>query len=201
MAAAPTYCTTADVRAQLGDDGSKLPEALLQNAVTATSRAIERCCGRRFWADASPVARLYVTDGGDTVEVDDISAATGLVVETDLAGDGSFATTWAASDYRLGPLNADADGGAYAWHSLTSVGVQYFPATPWPALRVTALWGWSQVPDEVKQAAVIKSVSLFKRKDAPQGIAGFGDFGVVRIGRFDPDVTDLLRPYRRPVIA
>lgn len=199
--AAPTYCTTGDVRAQLGDDSSKLNDALLQAAVNATSRAIDKACGRRFWQDQTPVSRVYITDGSRTVEIDDVATTAGFTVATDLANDGTYSTVWAPSDWLLGPLNADADGDAFAWYTLAAVGLQYFPDVYWPALKVTAQWGWSAIPDDIHQAAVIKATSLFRRKDAPFGVAGFGDFGVVRIGRYDPDVMDLLRPYRKPVIA
>jgi hypothetical protein len=64
-------------------------------------------------------------------------------------------------------------------------------------LQVTARWGWSSVPIEVYEACLLKAAALYKRRDSVQGVAGFGDFGVVRIGRSDPDVIDLLGPYRR----
>jgi hypothetical protein len=44
---------------------------------------------------------------------------------------------------------------------------------------------------------ILKAASLFKRKDAPFGVAGINDFGPVRITRTDPDVIDLLRSFRR----
>lgn len=195
------YCSVADVRAQMGDVDGKLDQTLIEKAISATSRAIDKCCGRRFWQDAAPAARLYEVDGDDTIIVNDFATKAGLVVSTDIAGDGTFATTWQASDYWVGPLNADADGDAFAWSELTTTGRLYFPAGPGPRVRVTAQWGWSVIPDGVSEAAIIKAVSLFKRKDAPQGLAGFGEFGVVRIGRYDPDVLELLRPFKRPVIA
>jgi hypothetical protein len=61
---------------------------------------------------------------------------------------------------------------------------------------VTARWGWSAVPAAVKTATVLRAVNLFKRKDAPHGVAGFDGFGVVRL-RQDPDVMVLLQPYAR----
>lgn len=201
MALVHPYCSVEDVRAQMGDVDGKLDQTLIETAINATSRAIDRSCGRRFWQDAAPVARLYEVDGDDTVIVNDFATTAGLVVETDPAGDGTFATTWQAGDYRPGPLNADADGDAFAWYQITTTGRLGFPAGPGPFLRVTAQWGWSAIPDGVREAAIIKAVSLFKRKDAPFGIAGMGDFGVMRIGRYDPDVLELLRPYRQPVMA
>ena len=64
-------------------------------------------------------------------------------------------------------------------------------------LQVTAKHGWSAVPDDVAQACILKAAALFKRKDAPFGVAGFGEFGAVRIGKEDPQVIELLQEYRR----
>jgi hypothetical protein len=52
----------------------------------------------------------------------------------------------------------------------------------------------------VKQAALIAATDLFKLKDAPYGVAGFGEFGAVRI-QDNLRVASLLAPYRRsPVL-
>lgn len=196
------YCTAADIRAELGDDNSKLSEALIEKAVNAASRAVDKYCHRRFWQDPAPVARTYRACHPWHVDVDDISTSAGLVVKTDTGGDGTWSTTWQTGDYSLEPLNADTDGPAYAWWTIVSVGNQQFFSLPLrPSLQVTAQWGWSQVPDDVSEATILKAVSLFKRKDAPFGVAGFSDFGPVRISRKDPDVIDLLSGYVRPEFA
>ncbi|GAA0347859.1 phage head-tail connector protein [Actinoallomurus spadix] len=194
------YCSVVDVRSQLGDTGDKLDEALIERAISATSRAVERHCGRRFWQDPAPVTRLYSADCSDRLDVDDIATKDGVLVEVDRGGAGDWVALDAA-DYHLEPLNADADGGAYAWWTIVVDTGPGFPVSSRPLVRATARWGWSQIPDQVGEASLIKSVSLFRRKDAPFGVAGFGDFGVVRLSRFDPDVLELLRPLRKPVIA
>ena len=40
----------------------------------------------------------------------------------------------------------------------------------------------------IKQACIILSMRQFKRYDSPTGVMGFGDLGVMRVGRVDPDV-------------
>ncbi|MGI5232865.1 hypothetical protein [Actinoallomurus sp. CA-142502] len=197
------YCTVADVREQLNDVvNEQLSEALLERAVNASSRAVDRFCHRRFWLDAEPVARTYRPCEPYRADVDDIGTTAGLVIKTDTGGDGTWATTWQTGDYDLEPLNADADGPAYAWWTIVSVGNQQFFSLPLrPSLQVTARWGWSIVPDDVETAALLKAVSLFKRKDSPLGVAGFAEFGAVRISRSDPDVVSLLQPYVRPEFA
>lgn len=197
------YCSAEEVRSQLGDTGSKLDTALLERAVSATSRAVEKYCGRRFWQDPTPVARLFNPIDVYSVEVNDISTKTGVIVRTDNAGDASYTTTLGPNDFRLEPLNADLDGLAYSWTRIVSQRpwLQSYtgPLRP-PYLQVTARWGWSEIPDDVAEAALLKATSLFSRKDAPFGIAGFGEFGV-RISRRDPDVVELLNPFQLAGIA
>lgn len=204
MAVVNGYCTVADFRSELTDADAALDESLIENAINAASRAIDNYCGRRFWQDASPVVRQYeVEDLARPAPVDDISTSDGLVVQLDSNGDGTYAATLAAADYQLRPLNADADGGAYAWRQIALVGGRRFPRARngFANLQVTAQWGWSQVPADVAKAARLKAVALFKRKDAPFGVAGFGEFGAVRITRQDTDVQALLAPFMLPGIA
>jgi hypothetical protein len=41
---------------------------------------------------------------------------------------------------------------------------------------------------------------IFKRLDSPLGVAGFGDFGAMRVSKgLDPDVAQLVAPYVRHV--
>lgn len=203
MALVNAYCSVQDVRDQLDDSGSKLSAALIEKAVAATSRAIDRHTHRRFWKDPAVVIRVFDVCDPCTALVDDIADMVGLVVKVDNTGTGTYATTWTGTDYQLRPLNADADGGAYSWRQIGALGGKYFPAPfrGYPNLQVTAKWGWSAIPDEVSEAAILKAVSLFRRKDAPFGVAGFAEFGAVRITRRDPDVIDLLSPYVIPVVA
>lgn len=196
MAVTNGYCTLPELQQHFGDAGSKLDEDLLSRAINATSRAIDRFCGRRFWQDASVQAKVYRPRDGDIAWVDDISTTTGLIVATDDNGDGTYETTWASTDYQLEPLNANTEAVAYAWWRITAIDRYLFPVDSLRStLQVTARFGWSAVPDEVNEACILRAAAIFKRKEAVFGVAGFGDFGVVRIGRRDPDVMELLHPY------
>lgn len=194
------YASVDDVREQMSDGGDKLSVSLLERAVSSASRAVDKHCGRRFWQDAIASVRMYSAGCWDSLYVMDISTQAGLVVEVDYAGNGVWSTL-DSSSYHLEPLNADSDFSAYAWWEIVIDTGRGFTVSRRPLVRVTAQWGWSEIPDEVTEATILKAVSLFKRKDAPFGIAGFGEFGPVRITRNDPDVADLLRPYRKAVIA
>jgi hypothetical protein len=206
-ATADVYCTVGEVRGHLGDTSTspKLDTTLLQRAVTATARAIDRYCSggipgsRRFWRDPAPVPHTFWTDDPARAWVDDISTTTGLLVKTDEDGDGTFETTWTiGTDFQLEPLNAELAGVPFAWWEIVAIGQRRFPLYPQRAgLQATTRWGWSGIPIDVNQAAILKAAKLFKRTESPDGFAsGFADFGAVRISRYeDPDVAMLLEPY------
>jgi hypothetical protein len=64
-------------------------------------------------------------------------------------------------------------------------------------IRVTGTWGWPAVPDAVVQSTLLVAHRLVKRKDSPEGVTGFDQFGTVRIStRDDPDAVRYLTPYR-----
>lgn len=198
MALTNSYATTDELRTQLSDDRDVLSDDLLNRALNAASRAIDRYCGRKFWQDSTATARRYRPSDPAIAWVHDISTTTGLVIATDSTGDGSYATTWATTDYDLEPLDTDMDGEAYAWWRIVPVDRYTFPtAGRRPPLRVTAKWGWSAVPDDINEACVLRAAGLFKRKDSPHGITGFDGFGAVRVTRDDPDVIKLIWPFAR----
>lgn len=204
MALVNAYCTEQEVRDQFKDENLVLSQDLLLRAINATSRAIDRHCGRKFWQDAATVARVYRPRDAYHVFTHDISTDTGLEIKTDTTGSGTFDTTWDADDYDLEPRNVDVvaagdTGDPFAWWQITAIDGKTFPLDARKAtLQVTARFGWSGIPDDVNEAAIIKASSLFRRKDAPFGVAGFGELGAVRISRFgDPDVMALLEPYVR----
>lgn len=198
------YATVNDLRSHFGDGGSSLDQASLERAINASSRAIDRFCGRRFWSDDSVVTRTYSPDDPWLLPVDDISTRTGVIVKTGTDGS-TFPTTWAATDFTLEPRNVDVTSGtdtadAFSFYEIAATGARFFlPYGRRPTVSVTARFGWSAIPDDVIEACVLKAASLFKRKDATFGVAGFSEFGAVRITRSDPDVLDLLAEFKIPV--
>lgn len=190
------YCTVAELRGQLNDSGNRLDATELQNSIDAASREIDQYCHRRFDLDAGVSARVYPGGACLPLLIDDVGSSSGLLVETTL--DGTTYATVAASNYELQPLNADViSPTAYAWWWLAE-SPAYTTVWAWSRrIRVTARWGWSAAPAQVKQATLLRAAALFKRQDATYGVAGFGEFGVVRI-RLDPDVAALLAPLVKP---
>jgi hypothetical protein len=198
------YVSVAELLDQFGATAADVDPARMEQECKAASRAVDKWCRRRFWQNTAPVARRFKPDTSWLCFVRDIASLTGLEVRTDDAGDASFTTLWTASDYQLEPLDAEADGGAYCWTRLRSVEGQAFPWLPYgrPGVKVTARWGWSQVPEPVRDATRLLATRLYLRKDAPFGNeGGFSEMGPVRIVASDPDMTRLLRPFRRVVVV
>lgn len=200
--AVTTYCTEEEVRLHLRDLKDKLDAALLNKAISAASRAIDKHTGRRFWQDDAVTTRVYRAADVFRADIDDVSTTAGLIVKTDPAHDGSFSETWDAADFQLEPLNGGVADAGLAWDELVAIGARFFPThSRRVTLQVTARFGWAELPDQVNTACILKTVSLFRRKDAPFGIAGINEFGPVRITRRDADVVELLAPFVRLVVA
>lgn len=194
------YISIDEVRSLVGVSDSN-DDALLTGALLSACRAIDDHCGRRFYVDADVSAREYRPDAVGLVRVHDFSTTTGLVVKTDDANDATYSTTWTVStDFIVEPLNGLRDGRAWAYDAIRAVGARTFAGRVRPSVQVTAKWGWPSVPEPVKQATRLMTVAMWKRKDAAFGVAGFDQFGAVRV-RDDPMVASLLSPYMEPVVA
>jgi len=203
MAITNGYATLAEIKGYVGiPTGDTADDALLEFAVESASREIDTYVGRRFWIDPSVVVRYYTAGAEDAIEIPDgIATATGLVVKTDDDDDGTYETTWMVNtDYRLEPVNAVADGEPFT--RIVAVGDRLFPTTVYRGVEVTAKGGFATVPTPVKQATLILGSKLFKRKDAPFGVAGSPEFGSeLRILAGDRDAERLLSAYRQPWVV
>lgn len=198
------YTTLALVKSELAITDS-VDDTLLEAAINAASREIDRYCGRRFWQDGSVVTRLYHAYSHTICYVDDISTATGLVVSVDLLGYGAYDLTLTVNnDFITEPVNAALDVPAFPYTVLRVVpfAQNYFPLTARPGVKVTAKFGWPAVPDDITKAATIQSAQLFKSKDAVFGVAAFGEFGPIRVrSALHPIAEGLLSPYAKPAVG
>jgi hypothetical protein len=181
---------------------------LLEDLIESASRSIDRIANRRFYLDAVASARLYRAYSDIFVYIDDLGTTTDLVVKTDSNGNGSYAKTLTLNqDYILDPLTAPSLSRPYTQLTMVS-NTETWPIFPGltqnglrPGVQVTARWGWPSVPDDINMACLILTADLYKRKDAPGGILGLGDLGVVRMSPIGRDVTAMVRAYKKEVIA
>jgi hypothetical protein len=47
----------------------------------------------------------------------------------------------------------------------------------------------------VEYIAKLQGARLVKRRASPEGVAGFGDLGMVRVSGLDPDIESMLTPH------
>lgn len=192
---APDYATTAELREYVTRDGSTVDDTFLALALTAGSRAVDRACNRQFGSVTPVQARKYsaVWDRRRcrwVISVDDLMDATGLTVAVEA---GTITPTV------LQPVNAPQTG--KPWTRL----VVDPDATVRPTgleedeVTVTALWGWTAVPNTIKQATLLQASRIIKRRDAPFGVAGSPEMGseLRLLAKVDPDVEVAVRPYVR----
>jgi hypothetical protein len=211
MATLTDRLVTEDDLKELLGIGDTVDDNRLTLAADAATQMVQAYCDRHFVQQAAATARVYVASTPWLVEVDDISTTTGLVVKTDEDDDGVFETTWATGDYQLEPLNGKMGGQTWPYTRLRAIQSREWPSDFGQAVvQVTARWGWANpddsslyIPQPVLQAAQIQGVSIFKSADAPLGIAGFGDIGIMRLRQaMHPVAAALLAPYRRdPVLV
>ncbi len=188
LATVKTRCSISDL----------VDDATLEAVITAVSRLIDNYCGRRFYTTTDDETRYFTASDAYELWCGDLLSVTTL--ETDSDGDRVYEETWAATDYDLEPYNAPLDGQPYYLVKVAPNGNYTFPVGVAKGVKITGKFGYcalANVPAPVAEACIIQSQRLFRRKDAPFGITGAAEFGTATmIARLDPDVRQLLEPYR-----
>lgn len=195
------YATVEELKSRFGGLSDTTDDLELRLAAEAISRGIDDHCNRHFWRGTA--TRTFEATSPYCVSVGDLVSVTTL--KTDAAGDGTFETTWATTDYQLRPVNATTGAEAWPYTEIRAVGTQMFPT--WRSalarddrVQVVGVFGWPTLPAAVKQAALILAADVFQLKNAPFGMHSFGDFAM-RV-RDNPRAMMLLAPYRRsPVLV
>lgn len=180
------------------DIADTIDDIRLQDALDTATVDIDRWCRRTFQRQDEAAARRFRPTSRSLVLVDDFWTTDGLAIAVDDGGDGTYGQAWALADVDLEPLDGIVDGEpGWPFSRLVGVGDYWFPTTfRRPAVRVTAKWGWEQVPDPVRESCLILAAESFKLGDAPFGVAGYGEFGPMRV-QMNSIVQGKLRPYRR----
>jgi len=199
MAITDGYTTLQEVKSILRITDA-FEDTLLERCIESASRHIERYCERTFVSGSA--TRVFAPNDSYLCEIDDLVSVTTIKTSTD--ADGVFDTTWGSDDYQLEPLNG-ISGGVYSPYTrIRAVGDYLFPTVNWPesqgdaTVQVAGVFGYgTAIPTDVIQACNLLAVREFKRYDSPLGVAGFGEIGVVRVSRTDPDIEALLSPFRK----
>jgi hypothetical protein len=198
------YASLSEVKAaaRIADT---IDDALLEISIEASSREIDGICERVFYSSGTAV-RTYIPTDLFLLETDDIISVD--TIKSDSTGEGGFDLTWDEADYQLEPLNNLAGGIVTPFTRIRAVGSKLWPIyeprdinAGQASVQITGVFGFPSVPIAIKQATIIMSLRQFKRYDSPLGAAGFGDLGVVRVGRYDPDIEALISPWKKVRMA
>lgn len=167
-------------------------------AIESASRWIDDHCSdmdtgqtRYFYQDPSPTARLYHPDTRHLIRTGDFDSTTGMLVEVDLPGDGTF-TPMSANDWQPESV-LRVNGAPYTQITTTSY-AKVFPLGMRPRVRVTTRWGWASVPKPVTQACKILAVAFLLGIDV---ISNEDGYSLGSGGPADPFALadQLLTPY------
>ena len=196
----PDYATPAEAREYVTRHSSTVDDSFIGLDLTSASRAVDRATNRQFGL-VDDVEQRFYTPYWDrrlcrwVVEFDDLQTTTGfLPTLQDVDG----VDLGDIDDYTLEPRNAAAKG--RPWEALvvrpTSA---YVPTGLRDQAAFTAQWGWTTVPDPIKQATLLQTNRFTARRNAPFGIAGSPDEGseMRLLARLDPDVAVAIGKYRR----
>jgi hypothetical protein len=138
---------------------------------TAASREVDSMCRRSFGQHSgAATARYFRPLSSDFVMIDDAYEI--AAVEVDDAGDGTYSTTWATTDYVTEPLNGVGPNGQAGWpaSALLAIAGRCFPTSlPRPVVKVTAKWDWAVTPTDVIEATYLVANRLFYEVSVPSG--------------------------------
>jgi len=201
MAITNGYCTLAELKTYLGLSGSGQDDNL-ENAVNSSSREIDAICNRFFYQTTSE-AKYFTPNNALYLDLPDISTPSGLAVLIDTSDDGTHDTTLTINtDFYTSPLDAGNDVAGIQYQPITQIKIldtrssERFDPTIVKQVKVTCQWGWSAVPHAIKQATLLQSSRLFKRKDSPFSTYGNPETGTAELfNRFDPDAKKLIGAY------
>lgn len=193
MAWAPDYVSASELAAFMRIDDSD-DDVQLALAVSAASRAVDNHCNRQFGQVGVAEQRLYTAEWDRrrcrwVVPIDDLMDDTALTVTTE-AGE--------IDSYVLEPVNAKQKGRP-AERLVVKPGSSVSPTGEEHGVTASAPWGWTTVPDPVKEATLLQGSRVHSRRTSPFGIAGSPETGseVRLLARVDPDVAVSLSPFVR----
>lgn len=166
------------------------------DAITAASRWIERYCGRQFHSSGAVATARHFDPVGRDVHIDDCRSITSVAVDT--GDDGTHATT--VTDYQALPVGGrDPLLGEIPYTTLRalSLSVWEYHNDRRGSVKVTGLWGFSAVPDDVQRACAILAQDLLRDPESAFGGLAIAAEGVVLGARIPARVTGILAAWRR----
>lgn len=191
---APAYLTAAELKTWMRVQGTG-EDALYADAAESASRAIDRHCNRQFGQTAAAEARLYTPWWNSrlcrwVITVDDFMDATVPTVTTPKG---------TITDFAKKPANAAVLGKPWT-HIVINKTSALQPTGEEDEATVTVKWGWTAVPNPVKEANRLQGSRFASRRDSPYGVAGSPDLGneLRLLAKLDADLAPMLADFVRP---
>lgn len=209
------YCGMEELKSRLSITDTD-SDYEIQLAIQTVTDWITNYCGQHFYRVTE--TRTFQPHSIWELNIDPLVSDPDIVSSADVSldydGDGVYEVDWGAPGtnymFKCYPetYNINAYGAQRPFNRLQILtsengenlaGNGGFLPFVWPythlnRVQITATWGWTMVPPSVSQAALMLAVDMFKSKDAPWGVAGMGDLGVVKV-QSNPWVVELLREY------
>lgn len=193
------YCGLEELKDRLGITDNT-DDYAAQMAISSASSWVNEYCGQHFYRITE--TRTFVPKSILVCNIDPLISNTALSVDT--TGNGVFDQAWVLNtDYQLYQghdrynLNAAGVQRPFKKVQVVQSGKWFpflYPYAHFDRVQVVGTWGWPSVPPPVAQATLVLAAQWLKEKDAPFGVAGVSDYGVVRIQQ-NPWVVEMLRPY------
>lgn len=135
------YASLDALKQHIGITDTQDDSLLLVRLATA-SRQIDLCTRHQFFV--TEATRRFTTDRADRLLLKNADLLSVTSLATDTSGDRTYGTTWAATDYDLGPEDAPYDSPpAPYWRIDTAPGGQYgFPTGVRGGVQITGRWGY-----------------------------------------------------------
>lgn len=196
------YIDLVTIKTRLGIADS-IDDATIVHVVNGVCRWVDIHCRRRFYISPADETRYFTPINAEYCRIDDLATVTSVAVDS--SGDRTFANAWNASDYDLVAQSTEMPGLPYIGICVASNGRYTFYPRYSNSVKVSGKFGFaadSPALEIVREAVAIQVARIFKRKDAPFGVAGAGPMGqVLAISDIDPDVKAMLAPPLRKLGA
>lgn len=191
------YATLSMLKSQMGiADSNTTRDTELTRRLVSASQDINSWTHRQFGRQEEASTRTFRA-GRTGVDTHDFWTDTDLAIVPYLGT--TAGTAWDVSTLSLEPADGIVNQvPGWPYRRIAFNGANSHPlwaASSWTGytVQVTAVWGWETVPENVVTSCLMLAAMDEKAKDAPFGVAGFGDFAV-RI-RANPMVEQKLRDY------
>jgi len=193
------YATVRQLKLRLGiPDSDTSRDDDLQDKLDSASTDVNNWTGRQFGRVETASQRTF-WPGKSGVDTHDFWTSEDLAVVPYLGT--TAGTPWDVAQLDLFPTDGvwEQQPGWPFWrlcygYSFLGVSALYSASK----VKVTAKWGWAEVPAPVVTATLLLASMDNKSGDAPFGVAGFGDYAV-RV-KSNPMAEEKLRPYLKDPI-